>query len=239
MLYITTLTLTLLSYTVAVDSNLRSQLDPIPLKQDFEEDEKFWEKRLQEILSTASPTTEPFPTTFPPSNGLPTTPPPSPQTTPTIPTRPPSQVVCQGITQLDRAQQLTEIALGASESIIPGSPQDVALEWLIQTDPYFVCPDDPKALQRYILAVFYFATDGDNWDECSAPVDFTNPNAINAANRNCNVLTTPIPGGVLNPAFLPTTEGTSAWLTPVYECEWAGITCRVDTTCVDRVEFGE
>ncbi len=173
------------------------------------------------VISTPIPTTIPSPAV------------------PSLPTRSPSQVLCQGITQLERAQQLTDLAIGASGRIIPGSPQDLALEWLIQTDPYEVCPDDPKALQRYILAVFYFSTDGDNWDECSAPSDPNDVNTLIAANNNCGVTTTPIPGGQLNPSFLPTTEGRFAWLTPIYECEWAGITCRVETSCVDRIEFGE
>ena len=230
--------------------------------QYFSEDEKFWLKHFHEMLSTPSTTiapvprpptqpTPPFPsptppvptpTTPPPSNGLiPTTPPPAitPTTRPPVITRPPSNVVCNGITQLERAQQLTDIAIGASGRIEPGSPQDIALEWLIQTDPYFVCPDDPKALQRYILALFYYSTDGDDWEECSAPEDPNDANSIDEANDNCSIMTTPIAGGRLNPSFLPTTEGTFAWLTPVYECEWAGITCRVDTTCVDRIEFGE
>lgn len=234
--------------------------------QYLEEDEKFWFKHFQHMLSTPFPTaaptsrtplpptppfptpTPPFPTptpptptiTLPPSNGqFPTTPPPAITPTPPSPvTRPPSFVVCDGISQLERAQQLTDIAIGASGSINTGSPQDIALEWLIQTDPYFVCPDDPKALQRYILAVFYFSTDGDNWNECSRPESYDSM-SIDEANDNCSVRTTPIAGGQLNPSFLPTTEGTFAWLTPVYECEWAGITCRVETTCVDRIEFGK
>lgn len=229
---------------------------PLNIDEYFEEDEKFWERHLQGFLSTEPPTLSP---TFPSPIGQPistpppvfiATPAPSPvvltpiptipsPTAPSLPTRSPSQLLCQGITQLERAQQLTDIAIRASGRIIPGSPQDLALEWLIQTDPYEVCPDDPKAPQRYILAVFYFSTDGDNWDECSAPTDPNDVDSLIAANDNCSVTTTPIPGGQLNPSFLPTTEGTFAWLTPIYECEWAGITCRVDTSCVDRIEFGK
>jgi hypothetical protein len=228
------------------DSNLRPNNPDNPanvlhIQNYLEEDDKFWEKQLQAILSTDPPfitPTPPIPT--PPPNGIPPSPtpvPPSPTPpTPTV-TRPPSNVICNGITQFERAIQLTSIAIEASGRIEPGTPQDKALEWLIQTDPYFVCPDDKKALQRYILAVFYYSTDGDNWNECSAPDDVTDPDSIDRANNNCSVITTPIPGGELNPSFLPTTEGSSAWLTPVYECEWSGITCRVETTCVDRIEF--
>mmetsp|Transcript_21429 Transcript_21429/g.24822 ORF Transcript_21429/g.24822 Transcript_21429/m.24822 type:complete len:433 (+) Transcript_21429:406-1704(+) len=211
--------------------------------QQDEEDEKFWERYLQNGMSiapTRSPTTGTLPTRSPTTTTIPPSEPTSEAPTPApIPsTLPPFPTVCNGLTMRERAQQLTEIARGASGNIMGrNTPQRMALEWLIQFDLFFVCPDDPKALQRYILAVFYFSTDGDNWDECSAPDDFSDPQSIAQANANCNVVTTPIVGGDLNPSFLPTIEGTDAWLTPVYECNWAGIACRQETLCVDRIEF--
>ena len=33
-------------------------------------------------------------------------------------------------------------------------------------DGRFVCPNDDTLVQRYILAVLYFATAGDAWDRC-------------------------------------------------------------------------
>lgn len=33
-------------------------------------------------------------------------------------------------------------------------------------DGRFVCPNDDTLIQRYILAVLYFATAGDAWDRC-------------------------------------------------------------------------
>jgi hypothetical protein len=247
MLYLTPLIASIFLVTIPVSNaaegnNLRNTASQVLQDIDIE-DEKFWERHLRNGFSippTPSPI-PPFPTTPSPIPPFPA--PTTPQPFPTPPTTnppttlPPTDLVCDGITPLQRSQQLTDIAIGTSGNINPGSPQDVALQWLIETDPFFVCPDNPKALQRYILAVFYYSTDGDNWDQCSAPDDFNSAMSIDAANDNCNVRTTPIAGGSTNPTFLPTTEGTMAWLTPTYECEWAGINCRVESECVDRIEF--
>ena len=201
-----------------------------------------WERLLRDNGSFPSPPTRPpsSPTTSPPTPSPPTIPSPGPPTfRPTDSPRPPSDGILCGIPTELRSQLLTDMAQQISGNILQGTPQSRALNWLINQDAYIVCPDDPKSYQRYILALFYFSTDGDNWEECSAPRRFDDQDSIDEANDNCSVATTPIPGGDRNPAFLPTTEGTDAWLTPVYECEWAGITCRVDGECVDRIEFGK
>jgi hypothetical protein len=52
----------------------------------------------------------------------------------------------------------------------PGSDQALAFDWLVNTDPLQVCPDQILDVeQRYILAVVYFATGGDEWTFCSRP----------------------------------------------------------------------
>ena len=48
-----------------------------------------------------------------------------------------------------------------------GSPQSLAFNWLVDNDDFVVCPDDDKLIQRYVMAVFYFSTEGDSWTECS------------------------------------------------------------------------
>ena len=86
--------------------------------------------------------------TFPPTTPPPATTPTlgTPEPTPSQPeTRPPSDVICNGISQLERSKQLTAIVIATSGRVLADSPQDRALTWLIQTDPYFVCLDDPKA----------------------------------------------------------------------------------------------
>jgi hypothetical protein len=92
-------------------------------------------------------------------------------------------------------------------------PQGQATTWLLTQDARQVCPDDPKILQRWTLAVVYFSTNGDSWFQCSA-----NPNAVD----NC---------GVSAPF-----QGETRFLSSSNECQWAGLSC-IDG-CVTEIEFG-
>jgi len=94
----------------------------------------------------------------------------------------------------------------------PGSPQADALEWIVSSDPAYLCPEDPALIPRYTMAVFYYSTLGDRWTQCSAPTDFASPEAIAAANANCNI--EPLAG-----------SGSDAWLTPSSVCAWGGVVC--------------
>jgi hypothetical protein len=96
----------------------------------------------------------------------------------------------------------------------PNLPQGQATEWFLNQDGAEICPDDPKVLQRWILAVIYFSTQGDGWLQCSA-----NPSATD----NC---------GAEEP-FVAATR----FLSSVNECEWAGISCIDD--CITEIEFEE
>jgi hypothetical protein len=42
------------------------------------------------------------------------------------------------------------------------------LDWITIEDEAQLCPNDDNLIQRYIMAVFYYSTDGDRWAECSA-----------------------------------------------------------------------
>ena len=46
------------------------------------------------------------------------------------------------------------------------NPVYLAFTWIAEDDPLFLCPDDINLLQRYVLALLYFATNGDNWSKC-------------------------------------------------------------------------
>lgn len=115
------------------------------------------------------------------------------------------------------------------------SPQAQALEWITFKDQMSppLCPgDEPEALQRYIMAAFYFATGGDNWKECIAPAD-SSPAAIADANQNCSIEATKYPMGDRK-------YGTDAWLTPTSICDWAGLVCHSDDErkgTLDQIDF--
>ena len=86
-----------------------------------------------------------------------------------------------------------------------GTPQNLAQNWLINDDPYYACPQDPTIVNRFVMAVFYYSLDGDDWDECSAPTDFEDPAAVAEAKANC-------PG--------------TPWLMGELECSWTFLTCN-------------
>jgi hypothetical protein len=129
----------------------------------------------------------------------------------------------------------TESARAASLSILvksisiatdvdtPGTPQNLALDWLINYDSMFLCPDDPIVRQRYVMGVFYYSTRGNRWRQCRAPTDLSDPVAIEQSNFECNIA---VPLG-----------GSDAWLTPSSECNWGGLLCNEENQ-VSRIDFG-
>ncbi len=143
------------------------------------------------------------------------------------------------LTPQQRATEFRQMVIAAGTPAATlnnkNSPQAQALEWISTKDQMSppLCPgDEPEALQRYIMAAFYFATGGDNWKECSAPTD-SSPAAIAEANENCNIEATKYPMGDRK-------YGTDAWLTPKPICDWAGLVCHEDDEMkgtLDQIDF--
>jgi hypothetical protein len=93
-----------------------------------------------------------------------------------------------------------------------GSPQNLAYLWLLDDDEFFVCPTQERAvLQRYILAVLYFSTDGDEWDRC------------NRGSESCR--------------SIQTLRNFEPYLSSRSVCEWFGTVC-VDGS-VTKVQLGK
>ncbi|KAL7427424.1 hypothetical protein ACHAXH_000904 [Discostella pseudostelligera] len=105
-----------------------------------------------------------------------------------------------------------------------GTPQAQALNWIITDDAAQLCPEDASLVQRYTLALFYFAMNGDNWNECSAPAEY-DPASIDLANIACNLTTTNA-----TDLFPTDISGTNAWLSPDSECTWGGVSCYAENT---------
>jgi len=99
------------------------------------------------------------------------------------------------------------------------SPQSRAADWLINEDGLFRCPGegDKKTIQRYVLAIFYFSTEGDGWRECS---------------RSDALCGTYLVGE--EDDF----EGQKPYLSDFNECEWAGSSCDIDK-CIIGMDFEE
>ena len=136
----------------------------------------------------------------------------------------PTETFICDLTPVDRAEQYRQLALSVTDRSTlanPSSPQARALRWLIEEDQLKppICPDDRacRAMRRYIMASFYFTSDGGDWDQCNAPAKHT-PEAITVANDQYLRAVTPFP--VNNPRIGD--KSTDAWLTPVNECQWGG-----------------
>ena len=129
------------------------------------------------------------------------------------PVSPTSELVCQGITAEERAIQLEGQVLAISEidTFTAGSSQEMAYQWLVSDDGLQVCPEDElDVLQRYVLAVLYFAMDGDNWFQCSR----SRPEA---------------------PSNCPPQN--AAFLSDVNVCLWLNVTCALNE--VREISIGE
>jgi len=75
---------------------------------------------------------------------------------------------CGGFTPDSRIVEIETILEGVSDPTSlndPTTPQGRALKFITEDDqllpPY--CPSDPRLIQRYVLAVFYYATNGNTW----------------------------------------------------------------------------
>lgn len=106
---------------------------------------------------TASPSTLPTPN---PTAG----PTPAPTTFTASPT-----VLCS-MSKSARKEAITNDLAGASIStrsnlLTNGSPQAQALWWLLNKDSTQLCPGDERIEQRYLAALFYYSTNGQNWIE--------------------------------------------------------------------------
>eukprot|EP00550_Attheya_septentrionalis_P005119 CAMPEP_0198284478 /NCGR_PEP_ID=MMETSP1449-20131203/3945_1 /TAXON_ID=420275 /ORGANISM="Attheya septentrionalis, Strain CCMP2084" /LENGTH=459 /DNA_ID=CAMNT_0043981567 /DNA_START=151 /DNA_END=1533 /DNA_ORIENTATION=+ len=177
--------------------------------------------------SPTAPPTLPAPTNLPtqsPTNP-PTFPPPTFSPTPS-PTAPPTNSC--GITDDERKEEIRKEVETVSDPVsvgTPGMPQNSAYEWLVNEDTLFICPTDPTVIQRYVMAVFYFSTEGSRWRECKAPNDFNSPAEIELANEACNIT-----------SEYGDDPKSNAWLTPESECAWGGTSCNTGTT-MDSIDF--
>jgi len=60
-------------------------------------------------------------------------------------------------------QEIVRPVSGYDALVDSASPQFLALDWIANRDLFQIDPSDPLLIQRYALAVLYFATNGDEW----------------------------------------------------------------------------
>jgi len=116
-----------------------------------------------------------------------------------------------GMSPSERRVEITNIVQSISYVDIKNSPQHRALEWILNEDGTNPCPQEELSLlQRYIVAVFYFSTSGDNWDNCSR---YSNV-CVDSGGRN-----------------------RSNFLTDTHECSWGGLGCDDSDLCLNSIKL--
>ncbi|CAJ1943503.1 unnamed protein product [Cylindrotheca closterium] len=156
--------------------------------------------------------------TLSPSLSLPEVPSASPSVIPTSSSTTPCNMSPQN--RADSMLALINVISRQNDVIRGGSPQNLAANWIINGDEAKLCPQDDTWIQRYIMAVFYYSTNGNRWFQCQSPSD--TGLSISEANEACNLTST-------------SAEGTYAWLTPDSECLWAGITCDDSENTIEQL----
>ena len=117
---------------------------------------------------------------------------------------------------------LVPVVTPADEMKTVDSSANLAFEWLVNKDGLYLCPDDPKIIQRYIVAKIYFQQEGDTWLECS------NPEYSSLIEPSCD------PRDLSGLGLL---KG-NPWLDASHECDWAFITCN-DDNCITKIEVDD
>ena len=125
-------------------------------------------------------------------------------------------------------RELVERVVGQDKLEGYDSPYKKAVNWIIYDDPTEPVPENTNFIQRYILAYFAFAMQGEEeWRSCGAP------NVTKGQKDSCTweelVNTNPI---------IYVTDPRYRWLSGGDECEWAGIRCDLNKQ-VRAIEFGK
>jgi hypothetical protein len=174
---------------------------------------------------TGQPTLAPTPAPTSAPTASPTkTPTPDPSVSPsetpsTVPTQSPTlTIVCNGGLTLDeREEQLFDMVKVFSDfNLLEDATTNEyrAFRWLVDDDGMRVCPEDTlDVTQRYTMALLYYSTEGDMWNECSA-------------------LSSPTPGPCAD-------GGLARHLGNVDVCFWFGVSCVLGFNDIDLISIGK
>jgi hypothetical protein len=104
------------------------------------------------------------------------------------------------------------------------NPYRKALDWISTRDPMLTTPENPRFIQRFILAYFYYATSANQpWVSDCAPSNDTD-------NYNCKEKIKYSEDRVGE-------QNAFKWLSNTDECEWAGLHCDFKKQ-IDSIKLG-
>jgi hypothetical protein len=139
---------------------------------------------------------------------------------PVPPPKPPAPTPCIG-TEEDLLKILSQVSTLQSLTT-NGTPQNKAFKWL-RTDSFYCYTNEScKLIQRYIMALTYFSTDGEKWTNCGQE----------GGSSACDPAICRDEGNKPN-------LGTSRWLNHnSSECQWCGAACNPTNLCMTNIDLG-
>jgi hypothetical protein len=119
----------------------------------------------------------------------------------------PPEIECEDLDERERAALIvTRLSTVSNPQVLQDvkTPQYEALVWIVNEDTKQLCPRDPFLIQRYVAALLYFSTNGEDWNNCSS------------------VMMSPCPDRNGD------SDISQRWLSGEHVCEWYGLRCNND-----------
>jgi len=131
------------------------------------------------------------------------------------PPSPPTPLDCCDLPSGEREKQLLELysTVSSKKDIeTKDSPQNKAFNWILNKDEYCVCPSDKgcEPIQRYVMAVYYYSTKGEDWANCGASSATCNPSGVTNKGSNTSACYS---------------GADQRWLSKDPSCKWCGNNC--------------
>mmetsp|Transcript_47787 Transcript_47787/g.70724 ORF Transcript_47787/g.70724 Transcript_47787/m.70724 type:complete len:1068 (+) Transcript_47787:143-3346(+) len=146
-----------------------------------------------------------------------------------VPTNPPTSK-----SVVDLLDKLKEIS--GEEVTKEGTPQYKARKWITNDDPMKLLYDDHSVIQRYILALIYFALGGDDWGKCSRDENSNECKYVCYTESHC-IVESQCDAQSYDNFGIGTCYG-FPYLSGESECNWGGVVCDYDGDVVE-IELGD
>jgi hypothetical protein len=123
-------------------------------------------------------------------------------------------------------EQLISV-VGTEKLNDPDSPHAKAADWIMNDDPLQLLPESFNLIQRYVLAMFYFASsEKEAWKSCNPPEEGENSTCVYKELLE------------VEPELSYGSKVWIRWLSGEDECDWAGVFCD-ENSYVAALELGD